>query len=499
MSVPADRPLHLLERVSSPFPLPPLNVFCQSAYEKGAIDLRWDDPSVLAQNSRFHILGVNIYRSFDSEFGPFSRINDVPLGSGFYRDTTTNALVEEDVSDQFLLRDVKEDPANPGRFVFRVRNFPIVIPESQNVPTRNPRDVRVWVNGSEVPVIMVIGETGEVSIDPWLRADIPTQTAVRTVPTSPSDVVLCAYRYNVTYLNTALNHRIFYRFTAVGYDTCSTGSSLSLVETPLEVSTSTHLQEIEKLDYIWREAIRRNRWILDQGGERVKVFLRKTNGAVCPCWPDTHHRQPISDCVLCYGSGFLGGYEGPFDLVIAPDDNEKKFTRTVQGTVLEHNQDVWTGPSPMLSQRDFLVKQNGDRYSVGSVRMPSNRGNVLQQHFPIGRLMETDIRYKVPVTGGLPPLTIKSLPFPESYVSPEVTEKENIPDEREERGRTKVWENIVYLGTCHEKSQCRFEPGLETSDPWYPKGCSPGHLWLEVEPQGSEAAGAFAPDQDPGG
>jgi hypothetical protein len=96
--------------------------------------------------------------------------------------------------------------------------------------------------------------------------------------------------------------------------------------------------------------------------------------------------------------------------------------------------------------RDFLVKQNGDRYSVGPVRMPSNRGNLLQQHFSINRLDEGDIRYTVPVDGvTLPPFTVRGQPSPLGYAPAEITNKENIPDEREEKGRTKAWENIVYL------------------------------------------------------
>lgn len=441
-TVAIDRPIDLLERVNSPFPLPPLNVFCRSGYERGLIDLRWDNPAILTHNGKFSILGVNIYRSMDSEFGPFVRINEVPLGGGFYRDQTTNVLVEEDVSEQFLQRNTVEDPSNPGRYVFKTQN-PIVVPESQGVPSNDPRHVRVWVNDIEVPVLAIRGASGEVVIDPWFRVDFPTQTVVGTFPKDPLDKVVCGYRYNRTLLGTDLNEgRIFYRFTTVGVS-CD---GADLVETPLEVASPTQLQEIEKLDYIWREAIHRNRWILDQGGERVKVFIRKTSGVPCPCIPDTHHGQALADCPVCFGGGFVGGFEGPFNLTIAPDDAEKKRNRSPIGSTTEHTYEVWTGPSPLLSQRDFVVKQNGDRYSVGPVRMPSNRGNVLQQHFTINRLDISDIRYTLPIDGvSLPPLTLSGPPTPDGYAPAEITEKENIPEEREIRGRTKVWENQNYL------------------------------------------------------
>ena len=72
----------------------------------------------------------------------------------------------------------------------------------------------------------------------------------------------------------------------------------------------------------------------------------------------------------CYGTGFVGGYEGPIDIIIAPDDADRRVTQTPNGRRLEHQYEVWIGPTPMLSQRDFIVKQEsefvaGDRWTLG--------------------------------------------------------------------------------------------------------------------------------------
>jgi hypothetical protein len=216
------------------------------------------------------------------------------------------------------------------------------------------------------------------------------------------------------------------------------------VETPLENAAATNTFEIEKLDYIWRESIRRNRWILEQGGERVKVFLRKNVGITCSCVSQTH-KQPISDCGHCYGVGIVNGYEGPYDLLIAPDDSEVKISQRDMGRTTEHLYEVWTGPQPLLSHRDFVMKVNGDRYSIGPVRMPSNRGNLLQQHFSISSFDDKDIRYKVPVSSQVKYSAIQFAPKgPEFGASDQITDKPNIGDERELRGRTLAWKNINY-------------------------------------------------------
>ncbi len=445
-----DRAPYLTEITKTPWPAPPLNVSFTHGYRDGVVDLYWDDPAVLSLNSRFQILGVNIYRSFDSEFGPYQRINELPIGTTYWRDETDNLLeVGEDVSGNFIhFGNERSQMQDGSRYVFKTNHFPIVQPESQATPSFSPRDVRVFVDGVEVPVLSVHGPTGEVEIDIFARPDPATQKLLPVVTPTTASRVTCTYRWNRSLLKTALFTRVFYRVTTVGYKVgCNPSlvSTQNLLETPIVDATSTHLLETEKLDGYWREAIRRNRWILEQGGERVKVFLRKTVGIPCPCIPDDHHRQPIGDCLLCYATGIVGGYEGPYDIIIAPDDAERRIAQSDIGRRKDHSYEVWTGPTPLLSQRDFVVKQNNDRYSIGGVRLPSNRGMVLQQHFNIGVFSSLDVRGKVPVGN---PIKYIASQFanqsPEFSASSDRTDHPGIGEEREYRGRTKVWENNNY-------------------------------------------------------
>jgi hypothetical protein len=242
--------------------------------------------------------------------------------------------------------------------------------------------------------------------------------------------------------------RIHYRATCVGIPIdkdLSLVQPQDLVETPIEHATVTSTMEVEKLDWIWREAIRRNRWILEQGGERVKIFLKKNMGLRCPCIPDDYHGQPINDCRDCYGTEFIGGYDGPYEAIISPDDAERKRSQKDKGRTIEHSYEVWTGPSPVLSMQDFLVKINGDRYTVGAVRFPSNRGNVLQQHFTIGHIDEKDIRYRVPMTSPIRYVAVQLKPSgPEEEADSRITNDPNISQEEQLRGRTLAWKNLEY-------------------------------------------------------
>lgn len=445
-----DRSPGELELVKSPWPVSPLNVFMKSGFKPGVFDLSWDDPSQMALNSRFNILGVNIYRSLDSEFGPYERITEFPLGATYWRDQTNNVLVpDEDVSQNWVLFGANSAAGTEApRYVFRTNRKPIVKEGSQGIHANSPFDVQVFVDGAQVPVLGVYGQTGEVEIDVRRYPDPGTQAYLPTVVPTPTSKVTCTYRYTKSLLKTDLVERIFYRFTTVGIpfnvvpsDCCPS----DLMETPLESAAATSNYEIEKLDFMWREAVRRNHWILQEGGERVKVFLRKRSGIVCPCIPDDHHHQPINDDPMCFGTGIVGGYEGPYDLIIAPDDSEKRISQKEHGRTVEHTYESWTGPSPLLSHRDFVVKINGERYSIGAVRMPTNRGMLLQQHFTVGHFDEKDIRYRVPVDNPVKYAAIQFAPSgPEAGASTDITDKSNIPEDRQLRGRTKVWEDTEY-------------------------------------------------------
>lgn len=446
MPFPRDRAPTILEQRYPAYPLPPLNVFATSGLEPEVVDVRWTSPAELQDNTcgQFDLLGVNLYRSFDSDYGPYFRLNTTPLGATQWRDRTRVVLaMQEDVSGSFTARGAPSDPH--GRYMFRTRFRPIVIYPSPGSANCTNLNVQVTVNGVPAFVERIFADTGIVELRTTPTFDVTTQQQTLPVlPTSGGDVVLATYKYVADRVRTDLAQRIFYRVTTVGVD-----KSGNLVETPLERATQSNRDEVEKLDYIWTEAIRRNLWIRFQGGERVKLFVRKAVGPRCGC-SSSVHKQPSSDCLVCYGTGVLGGYDGPFDTIIAPDDAAKKIAQTNRGRTVEHSYETWTGPRPLLSQRDFIVKLNGDRYGIGPVRMPSNRGMQLQQMFSIGHLDEQDIRYKVPL---FDPLLLEA---PQTrYLRPDmieggggatpmVTEKATIQDGREIRGSTVTFENIEY-------------------------------------------------------
>lgn len=434
-----DKPLTL--------PLGPKNVYATSPYLIGIIDVRWDSPTTYAEHNSYNVLGVNVYRSYDSPEGTYTKLNDAPIGALYYRDETREVWADQ------------EDPVSGGRFiagtnatgdwVAHTYNRPIVISGTNGEIAHHPKHVRVDIRPTSldsfqtVPAFKVIGETGEIFLinkkvynHEFNRLDDPVLPNL-----SSGGEIRISYTYINNHIQLDINRKIYYKVTTVAIN----GENDEIEETPLNEVDAVSLYDMEKIDWIWAESIRRNRWILEQAGERVKVFIRKWAGEKCPCW-DEQYKNAKNDCSLCFGTGYVGGYEGPYDILIAPPETEKTVQLLDLGLHISYDWNTWTGPYPLLNDRDFIVRQNNDRYSIAHVNPQGSRGAIYQQHFMLAPLDRHDPRYIVSITGGLtvPPEWNAYRTDRPTDASPTIPNKPEIPDQYELRGRTVTFENICY-------------------------------------------------------
>lgn len=444
------------------FPQCPTNGTVTSPYLPGILDVRWDDPTILRANVSWVIRGVNIYRSDGSDRGPYKRLNVYPVGGTFFRDYTDVVLVSREIINWNTSWQSRGDASNNKKFVLRTA-YPIHKRATQGTPANSPEDVFLTIDDVPVRVDSVFGPAGEVTLVTIPDTDPTTNRLSGPVlPTASSQVLITYYTLRNLVLP-GVDKKVYYRVTTVAESPTAPGG---LVETPLNYTYPLGSIDIENLDYIWKEGIRRNQWILEQGGERVRLFVMKVAGVKCPCDQTDpksleYGKQPSNRCKTCFGTGWIGGYEGPYDVIIAPDDAEKRISQSEYGRRKEHSYEIFMGPSPVMSQRDFIVKQNNDRYSIGPVRRPSARGSILQQHFTIAYIDSPDIRYAVPIDGyenivwpgtrytyypwRLPRdvRTDPAFPVTPDNVLPMETDDIGDVPATEERGRTPAWENIV--------------------------------------------------------
>lgn len=428
-------------------PLGPKSVNVTSPFLIGVIDIRWDNPGVYAEHNGLNMLGVNVYRSYDTPEGPYDKLNDSPLGSFYYRDETKEVFVyDEDPMDGARL--IAGTNAT-GDWIVKTYNKPIVIPETNGEFATSPKHVKVDIKVNSmsdfqtVPAFRVIGEAGEIYL---IKNKVFNHTTHRIDPPILPDInsggeIRVSYCYINNSIKTDINRKIYYKVTTVAVNP----DNQEVMETPLEQVDAVSLYDMEKVDWIWAEAIRRNKWLLEQAGERVKLFIRKWAGTRCSCW-DSQYGQGLRDCPVCYGTGYEGGYEGPYDILVAPPETEKVVNLTDIGLHITYDWQTWTGPYPLINDRDFIIRSNNDRYSIARVNPQGSRGAIYQQHFMLAPLDQSDVRYRVPISGGVsgvvPPAVTANKHV--SGASPIVTNKNQVPDQYERSGRTVTFENIMY-------------------------------------------------------
>lgn len=326
----------------TPYALPvgPKNLMVTSPYLIGVIDIRWDNPADYAANNGLDIIGVNVYRSYDSPEGPYTKLTDTPLGILYYRDQTSEVTVTD------------EDPMAGGRiimgtnatgdWVVKTYHQPIVIPGSNGEIAESVQHVTVRIKETStsswvtVPAFKVVGETGEIFLIRSLTYNHTTNRLDPPVLPDPNrgGEIRVGYTYIDNKIETNIYRKVYYKVTTIADDP----DSGDRIETPLADQEAGSLYDMEKIDWVWAEAIRRNRWILEQGGERVKVFIRKWFGERCTCW-DEQYRTPKEDCHVCFPPGTLVntalGWKkiediGPGDRVLSGDGTYQRVTASIE-------------------------------------------------------------------------------------------------------------------------------------------------------------------------
>ena len=426
-------------------PFAPRNILVTSPYAVGKLDVRWDNPRVIPQNSGLQILGCNVYRSTDAQFGPYEKINDTPVTVLFYRDETKEQVVVDEDATRTLRYDLEPD----GRWKVWAQHKPLIHPNSNGQTSTSIHDVKVEIDDGdgtflEVPAFAVNGVTGEIqlisapSYNQELQQVIPPR-----LPRQPGGRVRISYYYLRYSVLTVLNQRTFYKVTTVAVDPHDASKT---IETPIDEISDRSAFDIDMIDWVWREAIKRNMWILEQGGERVKVFVRKWMGPKCPSY-QYNYAQSHNDCRLCMGTGIVDGYEGPYDILIAPPETEKSVELADMGLHIRYDWAAWTGCYPLLNARDVVIRGNNERYVVGPVNPQGSRGAIYQQHFTMSYIDQGDIRYQIPIDGGqtVPAAWDAFRQAQPTEASPVINDKPTVPAERQIRGRTVTFENITWI------------------------------------------------------
>lgn len=433
-------------------PYAPKSVNVTSPYLIGVIDIRWDNPAKYMENNSLEVLGVNVYRAYDAPSAAYTQLNvDGPVSVAYWRDETSKIRVDRE--DVLATLNPGSNPT--GRWYFRTAFKNIIAPNKNDVDNSQVTidDVLLEIDTGDgngyraVPPFKVDWEEGIVYLntqriyDPQLNTYLPP-----ILPGTLTGGIRFTYTYLSNLISTDINRKIYYKVTSVAYDRDKNVE----IETPMSEVEAVSPYDMGKIDWIWAEGIRRNHWLLEQTGERVKLFLRKWNGVRCKCYSDVYgHSQGAGtskECHICYGSTYVGGYEGPYDILIAPPETEKAVNLLDVGLHVTYDWNTWTGPEPLLNDKDVIIRPNNDRYYVSRANYQGSRGATYQQHFNLAYIDKQDPVYRIPIDCGpigiVPPGWNAYREEMPTAGSPIIPIKPGIEPGRVPIGRTVTFENL---------------------------------------------------------
>ena len=369
----------------------------------GSRDLWWVDSPDAKK-------GYNIYRSHDvpdpnnPAAAHWIKLNPYPWPGHFYRDQTIVEQITYTVQPQDFI-----ELQQLGKVGIRVPDVPYsVVVKGRPQVANSPDDVTVLIDGTPFRPAQVSGMDQAV----WLQMDntVPEGGAVSSLALVNNGIVWKAdytgthtfqlvYQKLVNFVDiyTTLV-RTYYTVVPVGdKDECHTPGA-----TGTQVVNS---QEIDTLTWEWAEAVRRNAWIFEEVGEPAYLLFRKSRGEVCGCrGTDTGLQQPRSGCPICFETGWVGGYFGPFDVIYIPPDSALVRELDEGGGVKSTRQSrSYLGRTPIVQSGDIIVRRNGERLVIGEVTTKSTRGMILQQEFVTELRPAKDTIYLIPLTTNMLP------------------------------------------------------------------------------------------------
>jgi hypothetical protein len=411
-----------------------------SAYS-GSRDLWWPIDQVAT-------IGFNVYRAYDARTN-WVKLNPEPVAGQFYRDETTLEPVKYVVQPQDWI-----DMGQTGSYRFRLPEIPFSdVVEGRPVVANSPNDVCVEITtAAGVTTAYRPAEVSGIDQTVWLRIDntLPVGGAVSSAPIidfATAEVYTVIFKRLVNFVDLALNMaRTFYAVIPVtdhGEEHAPDAFGTEVVNT----------LEVDHMDYVQAEMVRRNAWIFEQRAEPASLLIKRRYGYKCGC-TENGTQIPLTRCPSCYETGIVSGYYGPFSMAFIDPDNGAVRTIDEGGIKVERQSRSYLGRTPVVQDGDLIIRKNGERLVINNTTYTMPRGVLLQQEFSVELLNSRDTRYLIPLVQ-LPKPIIFNPVFPDPLDgiggAEPIFQVNEVPGRHWENqdkpvGRTVTWGNIQTSG-----------------------------------------------------
>lgn len=373
-------------------------------------------------SERPEALGYAVFRSED-RYSSWKRLEADPIPGNRYRDESKLEEVAYTLKDSDWV-----DRGVTGFYTFKVPESPLYarIQDGRALLASQPADVGVWIDDVFVNPARVDGLTGMI----WLpRAFGLVRDGGRKEFMLPEaaegSTVKVVYRRLANFVNPTPENRCYYTVVPV-----VPGGGLEH-EPGAPGTEVVNTLEVDRADYMFQAMSEWNAWIFNFTGEPAHLLFKRSRGKRCGCVVEGQAR---TGCTVCYETGIVGGYYGPYDFMFIDPDSGVSKELNEGGVKTTRTSRSYLGPAPLVQAGDLIIRKNGERMVIGPVTPKSPRGVLLQQEFDVELLTPGDTRYRVPFRPALDPTTYNPA-FEEAGPNAE-------PVSSPLTDPTKVWENL---------------------------------------------------------
>lgn len=133
-------------------------------------------------------------------------------------------------------------------------------------------------------------------------------------------------------------------------------------------------------------------------GRRCWLFPVRTFGAKCACFDTTMGRRTTSNCLMCFDTGYIGGFLTPIECFVQIDpDRNKEANTPAQGTQQPKITTARLIAFPPMKPKDIIVEPENRRWRIDTVTSTERLRASVRQELSLWEIQRGDIEYKLPI------------------------------------------------------------------------------------------------------
>jgi len=198
--------------------------------------------------------------------------------------------------------------------------------------------------------------------------------------------IILTNRYEDKTLHNNLNTTYWYKISTLYYN------GNTWVESEL---SNAYIYRVDNTNKWFHKINERNMWILKNTGELFDLYKRKLEGEKCSCFDSERGSAANANCTICYGTGFVGGYDPIFQIYIRQKPSDSNLERTSQGLKIKNELGAWTICDVMIRDRDLLINPQGIMFRVYSTNINIAAGYNFHQEIKMYEVETNDPVYTI--------------------------------------------------------------------------------------------------------